>query len=373
MFGIRNNRIENAGSGENLYSVVTAIKREAETRQAREITLKDQIETAMKQARAYCDEELEAVTKQIEKDEQKNQERFKQLNQAVQLVESSFEENKLKTNTEISEQAQEQRKLEKMMDAKLEDLSDRLRIGMASVQSSEITETLGKRRRSKDYTADLERIQNKSNEGIRQSLTKPIADLEKKYSRLQTRLDQQDEVIEHKLKQIGRRRSSLATGIAVDPDANMAASRLEKRVDTLTLAQSRADQRLQQAENTLGANTRKLEQFEDTVEEKCTQLKHRIDTEVRTIKEDTKQVKEDLSTVKGPSYKVATNVGQLQKDVDDNKSAFTKLAEVLQIVKSTTTAKIKQEMKTRERELGFLQKDFDQLEKRAGDLEDKLN
>ena len=55
----------------------------------------------------------------------------------------------------------------------------------------------------------IERLQNMNTSGAREQLTKALADSELKLSELGTRIEQQDEVIENKLKMVSCKRSTI--------------------------------------------------------------------------------------------------------------------------------------------------------------------
>ncbi|XP_037094230.1 putative leucine-rich repeat-containing protein DDB_G0290503 [Pollicipes pollicipes] len=354
-------------TGERVKQLETSLQEEVTARTTREKALRDEVEKKLEEIKVYGDEGLNGIRKMTEAEHDQTRQRFKELNDGLNLLESSFNEDKLETEKKLAKEEQERENLEKVMDAKVDDISDRLRIGMASLQSA-----LGEANSKGGQPGpppglpieEIERLQNMNNEGVREQMAKSIADVDTKIAELRTRVEQQDEVIENKLKQAER---------SDDNESNMMGDKLTQKMDSVMFAQERMKRQVDQLEDTVKECPREIAEVKEQLQETESRLNKKLEQETRERTEDVEDLRRDLGRLMGSEDSGGgTSLARVQQDVDDTQTSVTKLAEAVQIIKTTLGEKVKDEKRTREQETEVLKRDVERLDAKTRDLKERI-
>ncbi|XP_043188162.1 myosin heavy chain, non-muscle-like [Amphibalanus amphitrite] len=354
-------------TGERVRQLERSLDEEVKARTTREKALRDEVEKKLDEIKVYSDEGLNGIRKMTEAQQDQTRQRFKELSDGLNLLEGNFNEDKLETEQKLHKEAQERENLEKVMDAKVDDLSDRLRIGMASLQSAlgEANSRGGTGHAGPGLSIEeIERLQNSNNEGVREQMAKSIAEVDTKIAELRTRVEQQDEVIENKLKQAER---------SDDNENNMMGDKLTQKMDSVMFTQERLKRQVDQLEDSVKECPREIAEVKEQLQETEERLNKKLDQETRDRTEDIEDVRRDLGRLAGHEETAGTtSLARVQQDVDDTQTSVTKLAEAMQIIKVTLTEKVKEEKKMREQETEVLKRDVERLDAKTRDLKDRI-
>ena len=161
--------------------------------------LKAHVTSELDKQKLYIDSGVDSIRKLQEAESEKMRGRLAQSSDDMQTIDSSIAEIKSNINADLQKIMQEAESREKVLEAKIEDQGDKLRLGMLSLQSA-----IGEGRQGgaggDDEDGDfvpldeVEKIQSEAMEGLRETFTKQITDIEDEIVELKTNMKQQGDV-----------------------------------------------------------------------------------------------------------------------------------------------------------------------------------
>ncbi|XP_037073945.1 uncharacterized protein T05G5.1-like [Pollicipes pollicipes] len=129
-------RQEDGDALQQLKSLERGLEQEVAARTSREAALKDEVERRLADIKTYTDDGFGDVRKMTEAEHSQTRTRFKELTDALNLLESSREQDQAQMDQLLEKQKDARRKLDREMDDRVDDIGDRLRIAMASLQAA---------------------------------------------------------------------------------------------------------------------------------------------------------------------------------------------------------------------------------------------
>ena len=139
---------------------------------------------------------MDSVRKLQEAEGEKLRLRLVDVNDSMNEIDSSIAEIKSNINADLQKIMQEAESKEKVLDAKIDDQGDKLRLGMLTMQSA-IGEGRGGEGGEDDDVIPLEEVekmQEEAMDGLRESFAKQISEIEQDVQELKTNIKQQGDV-----------------------------------------------------------------------------------------------------------------------------------------------------------------------------------
>ena len=141
---------------------------------------------------------MDSVRKLQEAEGEKLRLRLVEVNDSMNDIDSSIAEIKSNINADLQKIMQEAESKEKVLDAKIDDQGDKLRLGMLTMQSA-IGEGRGGEGGEDDDgdvipLEEVEKMQEEAMEGLRESFAKQISEIEQDVQELKTNIKQQGDV-----------------------------------------------------------------------------------------------------------------------------------------------------------------------------------
>ena len=147
----------------------------------------------------YIDSSMDSVRKLQEAEGEKLRLRMVEVNDSMNDIDSSIAEIKSNIAADLQKIMQEAESKEKVLDAKIDDQGDKLRLGMLTMQSA-IGEGRGGGEGGEDDDGDVipleevEKMQEEAMDGLRESFAKQISEIEQDVQELKTNIKQQGDV-----------------------------------------------------------------------------------------------------------------------------------------------------------------------------------
>jgi len=269
---------------------------------------------------------------------------------------------------------QEAESREKVLDAKIDDQGDKLRLGMLSLQSA-----IGEGRQGGDAPDDdgdfvpldeVEKLQSEAMEGLRESFTKQITGIEDEIVDLKSNIKQQGDIIEARL------RSHQKDG---EDASNILGDKLHQKMDSIVFTQERIKRQIEDLQERVSGAPTDISDLRDRIEDvERDAVKAKSGGGASANQSDVDAMKRDLNKILGRDESGTAEVDgiptltKLQADVDQLNANVTTVTESLDDMKTQITEKIIEEKDAREEETGALKKDLERLEKRSKELREKV-
>ena len=147
----------------------------------------------------YIDSSMDSVRKLQEAEGEKLRLRLVEVNDSMNEIDGSIAEIKSNIAADLQKIMQEAESKEKVLDAKIDDQGDKLRLGMLTMQSA-IGEGRGGEEGGEDDDGDVipleevEKMQEEAMDGLRESFAKQISEIEQDVQELKTNIKQQGDV-----------------------------------------------------------------------------------------------------------------------------------------------------------------------------------
>ncbi|CAG0892399.1 unnamed protein product [Cyprideis torosa] len=331
------------------------------------------LQEQLKGAQNGTDELLTQLQRKIEEEHQLNQQKFHELTENQTTLEDALLETKQELERDIADESQERQKMEQVLEAKVEDLNDRLRLALANLQVAigDVEQKAGSGKGKGGSTQviqtglspeEVAKLQKQSVEGVRESTARQLGEMNEKIQELDLKVEQQQEMMNAKLKDRPKAGSD-----------DEALDRVQQKVDSLAFSQERLKMQVQDLQDNSGKeegeSTGKLRIRVDELEN---QLSTKVDSEKREREDDVNDLRKKISRITGEGGEDGPGLDALRQDVETTKGGLRKVAEAIQVVKTTLGDKIKDEKQIREQETGTLKRDVEKLAERTKELRDRM-
>jgi len=183
-----------------LEEIEAEVKLESRQRLENEKEMRASLETSNNKVKLYTDECTEASRQMLSTEIETLRTRIQEVNEITNDLEIQFAELQTESKDQMTKSGKEAEGREKLLEAKIEDLSDRLRLGMGKLQQA-IGESSASVK-GKLATIDSTKIQLEDAEGLREKIRGEMNHLESQLVHLGSRLDGQQSVIEKQLRTV---------------------------------------------------------------------------------------------------------------------------------------------------------------------------
>ncbi|CAG0892938.1 unnamed protein product [Darwinula stevensoni] len=330
--------------------------------------VKEEVDTKLTQAKAYTEEGIQGVRKLVQEEHTQTQSRLKELSDSQNALEEGLQQTRHEIAKDIAEEEQERVKLARILDGRIEDVSDRLRIGLLSLQTAIGEGKMANVTKDADGLPSLpleevEKLQRKHVEGVKETTARQIAEFEEKINDLQLRVEQQDEKLQTRVK-LAQQKGEESSTILGD--------KLEQKLDSLSFSHERLKKQVEDLQGDGGGGGRGVVDLRNKVQDMDGRLTKRIEDESKERTEECQQLRQRLARITGEDSLEGPSLEKLTRDVEGAQTGMRKLAEAVQVVKTTLGDKIKEEKRIREQETSTLRRDVERLADRSKDLKERI-
>ena len=216
----------------------------------------------MEKQSLHIDSSSDSVRKLGEADGEKVRGRLAQFSEDLQNMDTVIAEMKSNISADLQKIMQEADSREKVLDAKIDDQGDKLRLGMLSLQSA-----IGEGRQGEGGSDDdgdfvpldeVEKLQSEAMEGLRETFTKQITDIEAEIVELKSNIQQQGDVIEARL------RSHQKDG---EDASNILGDKLHQKMDSIVFTQERIKRQIEELQDRGAGAPTDIADLQDRIED----------------------------------------------------------------------------------------------------------
>ena len=216
----------------------------------------------MEKQSLHIDSSSDSVRKLGEADGEKVRGRLAQFSDDLQNMDTVIAEMKSNITADLQKIMQEADSREKVLDAKIDDQGDKLRLGMLSLQSA-----IGEGRQGEGGPDDdgdfvpldeVEKLQSEAMEGLRETFTKQITDIEAEIVELKSNIQQQGDVIEARL------RSHQKDG---EDASNILGDKLHQKMDSIVFTQERIKRQIEELQDRGAGAPTDIADLQDRIED----------------------------------------------------------------------------------------------------------
>ena len=216
----------------------------------------------MEKQSLHIDSSSDSVRKLGEADGEKVRGRLAQFSDDLQSMDTVIAEMKSNITADLQKIMQEADSREKVLDAKIDDQGDKLRLGMLSLQSA-----IGEGRQGEGGPDDdgdfvpldeVEKLQSEAMEGLRETFTKQITDIEAEIVELKSNIQQQGDVIEARL------RSHQKDG---EDASNILGDKLHQKMDSIVFTQERIKRQIEELQDRGAGAPTDIADLQDRIED----------------------------------------------------------------------------------------------------------
>lgn len=350
-----------------LEEIEQEVKFESKQRLENEKEMRMVMETSNNKMKMYTDECTEAARQMLSAECETLRTRIQELSEFSNDLELQIAELRSECGEMQSKSTSAAEGREKVLEAKIEDLGDRLRLGMGKLQSA-IGETSANGRGGGGTVSleEVEKLHEADVEGIREKMTVQINALDEQITNLKAQLKNQQDLIENKLRthqQAGEEASTIL------------GDKLQQKLDSVSFTQERMKRQLDDLQDkTQGAPTEIFdmrERMQDVEREVSMSGKDR-----KVAGERLDNLEKDMDHImgRGETSDVSgiPTINRLLTDIDDANANTTKLADGLEQFKTQITEKLEEESRTRESDIEKVHKDHVRQEKRTKALKERM-
>jgi len=259
---------------------------------------------------------------------------------------------------------------EKILEAKIEDQGDKLRLSLGTLQTA-----IGEAKESGGVPGEadldeIEKMQEEAMAGVREQLMTEITKLEEQVSEMKTDIRRQEEVIEARLKSSAQSKED-ATNILGD--------KLHQKMDSIAFTQERMKRQMESLQERVSGAPSDIGDIRDRMED----LERDVSKKVSGVgggasSGDVESMRKDLDKILGRDEHGTAQVegiptlARLQTDVDQLNSNMKTVSTAVEELRDTVNEKIGEEKTAREEETSSLKKDLERLEKKSKELKERI-
>ncbi|XP_071525729.1 uncharacterized protein [Panulirus ornatus] len=337
---------------------------------AREKELQEKVESQMKEAKLYGDAGNDSLKQHIDHHEEQTRTKLGDITNTINNLEAQMREHRLEQEKVLTAEITVRENSIKVLEGKVDDIDDRTRLGMLELQAA-----IGDAKRTTSHSSqdktmpnydELHRIQAENADGIREHVARDVARLDQRLGEVETKIKQQDERLDNKLK----------TSKAEDQEAStIMGDKMQQKIDTVIFSQDRLKKQVDSLQNKVQDTPKGLGTLKEDMDQIEEKLVKKIDQERKERMDDVKEIRSDIDRIIGKEEKnvaAVSSLARLNQDVDETQTGVKKLAEAVFVVRTTLAEKIKDEKKLREQESTILQRDVDRLNIKYNELREKI-
>ncbi|XP_063599664.1 centrosomal protein of 290 kDa-like [Penaeus indicus] len=382
-----------------LTVIEKTLTEENRRRAAKEKELQESVDKQMKEAQMRENDGTAALKKHMEQHETQVRNKLGEMTTTINDLEADLKQHQLEQEKVIAAEISQRQNENKVLEAKIDDLEDRQRRGLASLQSAvgDVAATKNSGSKPPDYdensnsgsqrgytprlqeaydrldeeafiilsTRRIQRMQNENADGIREQVAKDVARIEGRLGTVETKVQQQEKRMDNKLQ----------SAKAQDKEANsIMGDKMQQQIDSVIFSQERLKKQVDSLQNKVQDTPKSVTNLKEEMEDMEQRLSKKVDQERKERMDDVSELRTDIDKIVGKNESVGTvpSLARLNQDVDETQTGMKKLAEAVHVVKSFLSDKIKDEKKTRVQEDTLLKRDVERLNTKYSELNDKI-
>jgi len=328
------------------------------------------VEAELEKQKVYVEHGVEGVRKMQEAEGEQGRGRISELAETLNQMEANIAEVKSTLLDDIQKILQEGDSREKILEAKIEDQGDKLRLGLGTLQSAIGEAKQGGGVPGEADLDEIEKMQEEAMAGVREQLMTEITGLEEQMGEMKTDIRRQEEVIEARLKSSAQSKED-ATNILGD--------KLHQKMDSIAFTQERMKRQMEALQERVSGAPSDIGDIRDRMED----LERDVSKKVSNVgggaaSGDVESMRKDLDKILGRDEHGTAQVegiptlARLQTDVDQLNSNMKTVSTAVEELRDTVNEKIGEEKTAREEETSSLKKDLERLEKKSKELKERI-
>jgi len=328
------------------------------------------VEAELEKQKVYVEHGVEGVRKMQEAEGEQGRGRISELAETLNQMEANIAEVKSTLLDDIQKIMQEGDSREKILEAKIEDQGDKLRLGLGTLQSAIGEAKQGGGVPGEADLDEIEKMQEEAMAGVREQLMTEITGLEEQIGEMKTDIRRQEEVIEARLKSSAQSKED-ATNILGD--------KLHQKMDSIAFTQERMKRQMEALQERVSGAPSDIGDIRDRMED----LERDVSKKVSNVgggaaSGDVESMRKDLDKILGRDEHGTAQVegiptlARLQTDVDQLNSNMKTVSTAVEELRDTVNEKIGEEKTAREEETSSLKKDLERLEKKSKELKERI-
>ncbi|XP_042890384.1 dynactin subunit 1-like isoform X1 [Penaeus japonicus] len=348
-----------------LTVIEKTLNEENRRRAAKEKELQESVDKQMKEASMRENEGTAALKKHMEQHETQVRNKLGEMTNTINSLEDDMKQHRLEQEKVIASEIVQRQNENKIIEAKIDDLEDRQRRGMASLQAA-VGDVASKNtgKKTPDYD-EIQRLQNENADGIREQVAKDVAKIENRLGTVETKVQQQEKRMDNKLE----------SAKAQDKEANsIMGDKMQQQIDSVIFSQERLKKQVDSLQNKVQDTPKSVTNLKDEMEDMEKRLSKKVDQERKERMDDVAELRADVDKIIGKNESAGSvpSLARLNQDIDETQTGMKKLAEAVHVVKTSLSERIKDERKIRAQEDTILKRDVERLNTKYTDLKDKI-
>ncbi|XP_047490125.1 myosin-J heavy chain-like [Penaeus chinensis] len=349
-----------------LTVIEKTLTEENRRRAAKEKELQETVDKQMKEAQMRENDGTAALKKHMEQHETQVRNKLGEMTTTINALDADVKQYQLEQEKVMAAEISQRLNQNKILEAKIDDLEDRQRRGLASLQSAvgDVAANKNAESKSPDYD-EIQRLQNENADGIREQVAKDVARIEGRLGTVETKVHQQEQRMDNKLQ----------SAKAEDKETNsIMGDKMQRQIDSVIFSQERLKKQVDSLQNKVQDTPKSVTNLKEEMEDMEQRLSKKVDQERKERMDDVSELRTDIDKIVGKNESVGTvpSLARLNQDVDETQTGMKKLAEAVHVVKSFLSDKIKDEKKIRVQEDTLLKRDVERLNTKYSELNDKI-
>ena len=348
---------------ERLENLQKELKQESKQRLDNEVEMRNSLETLDTKTKKYCDESVEASRQitggEIETLRTRTQE-FQEYNNdlEIHLVELQNESKEIVTQNNTASDGRE-----KLLEAKIEDLSDRLRLGMGKLQQAigESSASVGRL-----APVDASKFQMQDSSGLREKMQGDMNVVTKEMTVIKTTLQSQQQLIDNQL------RSHQQQG---EEQSTILGDKLQQKMDAVAFTQERMKRQFDDLQEKTQLAPTEIFEMKEKIMDFERDFKG-ANKERKLTKERLEALETDVNHVmgRGETSNVSgiPTLDRLLNDIDEVKGSNKKVKTEFYDFKHKITEQVVDEIRLRESDVERLEEGQIRAEQRTKALKERV-
>ncbi|XP_068249791.1 LOW QUALITY PROTEIN: putative leucine-rich repeat-containing protein DDB_G0290503 [Palaemon carinicauda] len=356
----------------NKLSIIeNTLTEENKRRAQKEKDLQEMVDSHLKKSQTYGDEGQDALKKHVDQNANQVRERLSEMNNKINDIDKNVKNYKLEHEKVMQAEIKQRETDIKELRASFLDGEQRQRTGLASLQAA-----IGERNQSArppsnketsgpDY-AEIERMQQENADGIRKQVAKDLANIDKRLGAVETKVKQQDERLDNRLKTAQEENKE---------DATIMGDKIQQKVDSLAFSQERLKKQVDSLQDKVQDTPKGVTDLKDQMDDMDKNLRKKLDEERKERMDDVAELRGDVDRIIGknePNAASVPSLARLNQDIDETQTGMKKLGAAIHVVKERLDTKLKEEKTERQQRDNAINSEVERVKSLYVELNERL-
>ncbi|XP_064089656.1 cytadherence high molecular weight protein 2-like isoform X2 [Macrobrachium nipponense] len=355
-----------------LTIIENSLNEENKRRAQKEKELQQMVDSHLKKSQTYGDEGQEALKKHIDQNTKEVKERLGEMNNKINDLDSNMKNHKLEHQKVLESEIKTRDNAVKELKASIQDVEHRHRMGIVTLQEAIGTRKASTPNNASDKTPpgpdydEIERMQKENADNIRKNVAKDIGALDKRLSDVETKVKQQDELLDNRLKSAKEDNKQ---------DNTIMGDKLQQKVDSLAFSQERLKKQVDSLQDKVQDTPKGVTELKDQMTEMDKNLKKKLDEERKERIDDVTELKGDIERIIGknePNAASVPSLARLDQDIDETQTGLKKLGAAVHVVKERLDTKLKEEKTERQQRDTAINNEVERVKALYAELNERL-